>query len=72
MKKHSTNQPLLLSVEQFCEVYGLSRSSIYQLAKRRRIPVIKVGPKGCGIKLDPRKVLAALETPANPKVGAEK
>jgi hypothetical protein len=72
MNRHSPSQPLLLSVEQFCTTYGFSRASIYQLAKCRRIPVIRNGPKGFGLKLDPVKVLAALETPAKSKIGAEK
>lgn len=64
MSKQLNKQPLLLSVEAFCTTYGLSRTSVYKLAKARQIPVIRVGPKGCGLKLDPVKVLAALERPA--------
>lgn len=64
MKPRSTKPALLLSVEQFCQTYGLSRTSIYRMAKNRQIPTIRVGPKGCGLKLDPTRVLAALERPA--------
>lgn len=64
MKPNSTKPIRLLGVEEFCRAYGLARSSIYKLAKSRQIPVITIGPRRRGIKLDPVKVLAALERPA--------
>ncbi|MBX3306493.1 MAG: helix-turn-helix domain-containing protein [Nitrospira sp.] len=72
MKPGSKKPALLLSVEQFCQTYGLSRTSIYRMAKNRQIPTIRVGPKGCGLKLEPTAVLKALERPAKPKAGVEK
>jgi len=59
-------QRVLQSVANFCDHYGFARGTIYQMIRHRRIPVVRTGVKGHGIKLDPEKVLAVLEQPAEP------
>jgi len=54
----------LQSVQDFCQEFGFSRASVYRLIRSRRIPVIRTGPQLTRFKLDPMKVLAALEQPA--------
>lgn len=56
---------ILLSVAKFCEQYGFTKGTVYRLARARRIPVIRNGAKLHGLKLDPDKVLRALEQPAD-------
>jgi excisionase family DNA binding protein len=34
---------MLLSVEQACEALGVSRTTLWELRKRRKIPFIKIG-----------------------------
>ena len=54
----------LLTVTKFCEQYGFTKGTVYRLARARRIPVIRNRAKLHGLKLDPDKVLSALEQPA--------
>lgn len=51
----------LVNVTEMATRLGVSRSSLYVLARQRRIPHIKVGDR---VLFDPDKVIAALEVPA--------
>jgi len=51
----------LLSVVQMAERLGVAKSTLYALAKARRIPHLKIGDR---VLFDPEKVEAALEIEA--------
>jgi excisionase family DNA binding protein len=50
--------PNLISIAAAAEQLGLSRSTLYGLAKNRRIPCVRIGDR---ILLDLEKVIAACE-----------
>ena len=51
----------LLSVSEMAERLGVSRGTLYALAKARRIPHLKIGDR---VLFSPEKVEAALEVEA--------
>jgi len=55
---------VLQSVREFCGEHGFAPGTIYQMIRRRQIPVVRTGVKRHGIKIDPVKAMAALEQPA--------
>tara|TARA_B100000678_G_scaffold290613_1_gene303995 strand:- start:7068 stop:7268 length:201 start_codon:yes stop_codon:yes gene_type:complete len=38
-----TNEPELITIEQFCERYAVSRSTLYRLVESDDISLIKIG-----------------------------
>lgn len=57
----------LMTVSELESSLGISRSSLYRLARMGRVPAYGVGPKLSGLRFIKREVLEALRRPV--KVG---